>query len=129
MKRISDLSYLHVSTSEKPDVTHGKVPKGSMIYRFEGPLFFGSINKQLEGADYIEPDIKKLVIDLTHVPMIDVTGMLGMKTFLMSVIHDGREVYLCGERDVTGKIRKKIAGEPFARYVHVKHTVPEALKA
>ena len=129
MKRISDLSYLHVSTSEKPDVTHGKVPKGCMIYRFEGPLFFGSINKQLEGADYIEPDIKKLIVDLTHVPMIDVTGMLGMKTFLMSVIHDGRVVYLCGERDVTGKIRQKIAGESFARHVFIKHTVSEALKA
>ncbi len=129
MKRISDLSYLKISTSEKPDVTHGKVPKGTMIYRFEGPLFFGSINKTLEGADFVDEDIHKLVIDLTHVPMIDVTGMLGMKTFLMTVTHGDREVYLCGERGVTGKIRAKIAGEPFARHVHVLHTVPEALKA
>lgn len=129
MKRISDFTNLHVSTSEKPDITHGKLKPGTMIYRIEGPLFFGSINKTLEGADYIEDDIKKLIVDLTHVPMIDVTGMLGMKTFLMSVIHDGREVYLCGERDVTGRIRRKIAGEPFARHVHIMHTVHEALKA
>lgn len=129
MKRISDLSRLHVSTSDKPDVTHGKLPKGTMVYRFEGPLFFGSINKTLEGAEFVEPDIAKLIIDLTHVPMIDVTGMLGMKTFLMTVANRHREVYLCGERDVTDKIRRKIAGESFARHVHVAHTVSEAIKA
>lgn len=36
----------------------------------EGPLFFGSIDEMLEGADAIEDDIKKLVIDLMHVQMI-----------------------------------------------------------
>jgi sulfate permease, SulP family len=129
MKRIADFTNLHVSTHEKPDRAHGKLPRGTMIYRIEGPLFFGSINKTLEGADYIAEDVKKLILDLTQVPLIDMTGMMGVKTFLMSAAQDDRDIYICGERRVISKIREKVAGEPFARHVRFLPRVAEALEA
>jgi SulP family sulfate permease len=127
MARVADTTHLHVSTHDKPDLAHGKLPKGVMIYRVEGPLFFGSIDKMLDGADFIEEDIDKLIIDLTHVPMIDMTGMIGMKTFLMAATQGGREVIICGQRAVTQRIRRKIVGHPIARHVRTLATVREAL--
>ena len=129
MARVADTTHLHISHPGKPDIAHGKLPKGVMIYRVEGPLFFGSIDKMLEGADAIESDIQKLIIDLMHVPMIDMTGMIGMKTFLSSVAEAGREVTICGHKDVTSRIRRKIAGMPFARHVHMMNSVEAALKS
>ena len=129
MARVADTTHLHISHPGKPDIAHGKLPKGVMIYRVEGPLFFGSIDKMLEGADAIEDDIKKLVIDLMHVPMIDMTGMMGMKTFLLTVAQADREVTICGHKDVTSRIRRKIADMPFARHVHMMNSVEAALKA
>jgi sulfate permease, SulP family len=129
MKRIADFTNLHVSTHDTPDRAHGRLPKGVMVYRIEGPLFFGSINKTLEGADYIAPDVKKLILDLSQVPLIDVTGMMGIKTFLMSAAQDEREIFICGARAVTDRISQKIAGLPLARRVQILPTVQDALNA
>lgn len=129
MKRIADFTNLHVGTHEAPDKVHGSLPRGTMVYRIEGPLFFGSINKTLEGADYIAPDVKKLVLDLSQVPLIDVTGMMGIKTFLMSAAQDDREIFICGPRGVTDRIAQKIAGLPLARRVKILASVQEALKS
>lgn len=129
MKRIADFSTLSISSHKKPDDFHGKVPKGAMVYRFEGPLFFGSINRTLEGADYIDSEITKLVIDLSSVPMIDMTGMFGIKTFLMTVAQPGRKIFVCGEGKITNRIRRKIKGEPFAASVRFTPHVKDALES
>jgi SulP family sulfate permease len=131
MKRIGDLTDVHISTSQKPDVAHGfdNLPEDVMVYRIEGPLFFGSISKTIGGADFISPGIKKMIIDLTHVPMIDVSGMMGMKTLLMSMSEIDRDIILCGPESVTGKILLKIAGDPCARRVRREETLNKAIYA
>lgn len=129
MTRVADATQLHVSQPGKADIAHGELPAGVMVYRIEGPLFFGSVDKMIAGADLISQDIRKLVIDLTHVPMIDMTGMMGMKTFLESVASETREVVVCGHENVTGRIRRKIAGAPYTAHVHTDETVAAALKS
>jgi len=129
MKRIADFSSLTISSHKKPDDFHGKVPKGAMVYRFEGPLFFGSINRTLEGADYIDSEVTKLVIDLSSVPMIDMTGMFGIKTFLMTVAQPGRKIFVCGDSKITHRIRRKIKGESFASSVRFMTHVKAALES
>lgn len=129
MTRVAEATHLHVSEPGKPDIAHGDLPEGTMVYRMEGPLFFGSIDKMLEGAEAIPDSVNRLVIDLMHVPVIDMTGMVGMKTFLLSVARPGRDVAVCGHKDVTERIRRKIAGTAFAAHVHMESSVRDALKA
>lgn len=128
MARVADTTHLHVGTHHAPDIAHGTLPEGVMVYRIEGPLFFGSIDKMIAGADAIGSDIRRLVIDLMHVPMIDMTGMMGMKTFLMAVAQPGRDITICGHDDVTSRIRRKITDLPIAKHVHMTDSVRDALK-
>lgn len=116
MKQAGDLAGVHTSRADKPDAAHGfdNLPAHVMVYSFEGPLFFGSVNKTIGGAGLIPAHVKKMVVDLTHVPMIDVSGMVGMKALLMDMSDNGREVALCGDDAVVDKIMRKIAGESYA---------------
>lgn len=129
MKRIGDLTDVHISHSDKPDVAHGfdDLPAHVMVYRIEGPLFFGSISKTIGGADFIPEGVTKMIIDLTHVPMIDVSGMIGMKTLLMSMAEHDHDIVLCGPESVTSRILHKIAGEPYAPHVHREESLRQAV--
>jgi SulP family sulfate permease len=128
MARAADSTHMHISTAEKPDVAHGSLPRDVMVYRVEGPLFFGSVDKVLGGGDFIGAEVRKLVVDLTHVPMIDMSGMVGMKTFLQAAARGGRDILVCGPQAVTGRILRKIAGDPVSAQVRVTATLREALE-
>jgi SulP family sulfate permease len=107
MRRIAILTDISLHTSETDD----SLPENVLVYRIDGPLFFGTIGKTLESsiADARDTD-KKIIVDLTHVPMIDMTGMMAMTVFLGSQVRGGREVVICGKAHVTDKILLKLHG-------------------
>lgn len=127
MRRIAKLTNIDVQTSTTAPADEAP-PDGVMIYRIEGPLFFGTITKTLEGTLFIEPHIRRLVIDLMHVPMIDMTGMMGMTAFLSSLsTHQDCEVVLCGRAPVTDKIVQKLRGTPAEGKITVRHRLNDAV--
>lgn len=127
MKRISDNTYVGTSSTET-DSVRPKLPKGAMIYHIEGPLFFGTTDKMQESAAEIPSDVKKLVINMVHVPIIDMTGMIGIKNFLEDVDREGREIIVCGKKHVVSRIREKISGIKTLRHVRFCGSCAEALK-
>jgi SulP family sulfate permease len=130
MKRISESTHSHVTSAQTGHETfHGrKLPPNVMIYHIDGPIFFCSTKQALERADDIGSNIKKLIIDLARVPLIDMTGMVAMKDFLNSVADEGREVIVCGHKQVTDKIMKKLAGHRMEKSIQVVTSIDHALK-
>lgn len=123
MRRIAVLTDINVDTAETDD----SVPPDTLVYRIDGPLFFGTIGKTLESNIAAQPqDDRKIVIDLTHVPMIDMTGMMAMKVFLSSMVKDGRDVVICGKAVVTDKVLLKLRGTAAEGRVHVVRRMKDA---
>jgi ABC-type hemin transport system substrate-binding protein len=50
-----------------------------------------------------------------------------MKSMLASIAREGRQVVLCGRKDVTNRILQKIGDHPARKYVKAVTSVNEAL--
>lgn len=127
MKRITEVPLIDISYAQHTEGPHKDLPKGVMVYRVDGPLFFGSIDKALEEVDFINDDVKTLIIDLTRVPFIDATGMEGMKSLLQTVVHDQRSITICGSKPVVGKVQEAVSDLPLSKHIKITHTLSEAL--
>ncbi|MCE9507845.1 MAG: STAS domain-containing protein [Alphaproteobacteria bacterium] len=129
MKRISESTTSHITSKQTGyEEFHGqKLPAHVMIYHINGPLFFGTVEHALDQAEMIGSDVKKLIIDLARVPLIDMTGMVAMKDFLNAVAHDGRTVIVCGKKQVTDRIMRKIEGHRMEKSIHVMSSIDHAL--
>lgn len=125
MRRVAVLTDISVHTSDSDD----NLPPHVLVYRIDGPLFFGTIGKTLESS-LAAPQTteRKIVVDLTHVPMIDMTGMMAMTVFLSSLAADGRDITVCGKTHVTDKILLKLRGSPAEGRVHIVHRLKEAYR-
>ena len=129
MRRISeltefDLSPLHVASQQNHD---SALPDHVMIYRMDGPLFFGTVEKAFERYRFMHDHVDTLIVDMEHVPLIDMTGLVAMKAMLTGIAREGRQVYLCGKPDVTMRIVQKVSGQPLALQIHTMATVQEAI--
>ena len=54
----------------------------TMIYRMEGPLFFGIAAEIAEVLDRIGEAPKRFVLDCAAVPLLDLTGAHALKTLI-----------------------------------------------
>lgn len=123
MRRIAVLTDISIHTSESDDT----LPDNVLVYRIEGPLFFGTIGKTLESSLASAPDTdRKVVVDLMQVPMIDMTGMMAMTVFLNSLAQSGRDIVLIGKAHVTDKILLKLRGSAAEARVHAVHRLKDA---
>jgi SulP family sulfate permease len=114
MKHISKLTKMHLSPLSEssielnvtPDFDHTR----TMIFKIEGPLFFGTVEKFQLKYNFIHDHINKLVIDMEDVPLIDMSGMVAMKYMLINIAKEDREIIICGKKEITDQILKKIKG-------------------
>lgn len=61
---------------------HKDLPVGVESYAFRGPLFFGASDHLLDMLEYLNPIPKTIIIDMSDVPLIDVSGESAMRTFI-----------------------------------------------
>lgn len=111
VKRIASLTQSqvsHASTGNHHKIEHLNLPDDVMVYHINGSLFFGTVEKALDRASLIQGHIKTLIIDMENVPLIDMTGLVAMKTMILNVQREHRTIILCGNREVTGKILQKL---------------------
>lgn len=116
LKRIAANTHVHLETPKIDEdlANHPELPKEIMLFRIEGPLFFGTVEKAYDRTMIINSSIKTLIIDLEKVPVIDMTGMVAMQSVLAS-ISKNRCVYLCGQPSIVNKILRKLSPEIIQR--------------
>lgn len=129
MKRIADMTQIDISPL--PEERRGQaaipLPERVMVYRITGPLFFGTVEKAFDRYSFIHDHVDTLLIDMENVPLIDMSGLVAMKSMLVSIAREGRTIILCGKDDVTGRILRKIAGTDAAPHVKAAASVAGAL--
>lgn len=108
VKRIASLTQSQMTTVHHPKLKHLNLPDDVLVYHINGSLFFGTVEKALDRASFIQEHINTLIIDMDNVPFIDMTGLVAMKTLILDVQKRGRNIILCGNREVTQQILKKL---------------------
>jgi SulP family sulfate permease len=118
LKRITNLTKVdvsHSSTGHHHKIKHLTIPDDMMVYHIDGSLFFGTAEQAFDRMDFVK-DINTLVIDMENVPLIDMTGLIAMKTMILDMHSRQINVVLCGASEITDSIMRKVPS-------HIKHLV------
>ena len=84
-----------------------KFPPGVLVYRVEGPFFFGAVENFERALASTHTDPKVLIIRLRWVPFIDITGLQTLEEVIRDLRRRGVRVMLTGANErVEGKLEK-----------------------
>jgi SulP family sulfate permease len=72
------------------------VPARVALYEIAGPLFFGAASRGMAALDAIHEDVKVVVLDLSRVPSIDVTGLVALESALERLARHKRFAIVAG---------------------------------
>jgi sulfate permease, SulP family len=92
--------------------------EGALVYRFEGPLFFGVASTIFDALERIDPPPPVYVIDFRMVPFIDGSAAESFFAFAERAHKEGRRVVVAGARKNVR--RKLIANLPYKHLVEFK---------
>src|SRR5690606_26524174 len=82
-----------------PTTTHGRLsglPKHVVVYDIDGPLFFGAARQALENLRFSDTGLRVVVLDMSDVSAIDMTGLVAFEGLLDRMRKRGLEVVVCG---------------------------------
>ncbi|MCB9336256.1 MAG: STAS domain-containing protein [Flavobacteriales bacterium] len=131
MKRLTEMTHIeleHHTEDNSNSEALGHMPKGTIYYKIRGPLFFGVVEKAFDRQNIRPDNIKQLVLDITDIPFIDMTGLVAIKSFLAVVATQDHKVYvICNVKSVTDKIKLKISGTKSQEFVEFYHHVNDVL--
>lgn len=106
MKRMADVASVRLINHESSDLPHD-VPSGVMIYELAGPLFFGAAEKAMSALDEIDSEIRAVIFDFSHVPAMDVTGLINLESALRRLKHRGAEAIFVGVMHQPAKLMQQ----------------------
>ncbi|MEZ4319716.1 MAG: SulP family inorganic anion transporter [Myxococcota bacterium] len=93
---------------------------GTVLYRVEGPLFFGAARKAMDALHASRSDaFTTLVLDLGRVPVIDTTGFVALHGSIASLRSQGKTVVLLGPLPPPSGLWDRARAEGLLDEVHV----------
>jgi SulP family sulfate permease len=104
MRRMAESVNVHPQTFDSADAAlpkneHVLLPPGVLVYRIDGPLFFGAAEKLLRVLDRTHLGIDTVVIRLGRVPFMDATGIATLAEIVGRLQKARIRVLLCGLHD------------------------------
>lgn len=72
------------------------LPEGVILYEIAGPLFFGAADKAMGNIAAMAANVKVMVLDLSAVPVMDVTGLVALESVLNKLKARGVRVIIGG---------------------------------
>ena len=64
------------------------LPEHIAVYDIDGPLFFGAADKAIGTLHHYQRTVKVIILDMTDVPMIDITGMIALRGLVKNLLKD-----------------------------------------
>lgn len=80
----------------------------ALHYRISGLLFFGTAEKAFDRLASIDENIKTVLIDIEEVPFVDMTGLVALKQFVLSLQAQGKKVHLLSSPEVAKILARKL---------------------
>lgn len=82
-----------------------KLPEGLLVYRIDGPFFFGAVDNFEWALAQSLTDQRILVILLRRVPFMDITGINVLEKTTRRLLESGVRVVLC---EANGRVKTKL---------------------
>jgi SulP family sulfate permease len=95
MRRMAELTQGKLRLDHHPALRE-PLPEGVVLYEIGGPLFFGAAQKAMSSLDSIAGMAKVVILELSAVPVIDATGLVGLESALTRLHRDRVHVILVG---------------------------------
>jgi SulP family sulfate permease len=102
MRRMANFTDVRALDGRHPRLAR-ELPPGVVLYHINGPLFFGAADRAAAAIEHTEQTIKAVVLDLSDVPVMDVTGVVALEAAVARLQRRGLLVVLAG---VTGQPRQ-----------------------
>lgn len=93
-------------------------PAGVVLYDINGPLFFGAARQALENLRFSQTGLRVVVLDMTDVPAIDMTGLTALEALLQRMRKRKLVVVICQPPErIRAKLeRAGVVAEPGVLY-------------
>jgi SulP family sulfate permease len=72
------------------------IPAHVAVYEIKGPIFFGAAEKAMNTLQQFNKKVRAVIIDMTNVPAMDMTGMVALESLLSKMQKVGIAVVLSG---------------------------------
>src|SRR5262249_59352640 len=81
---------------ETPPIRSAGLPADVLVYEVAGPLFFGAAEKAMSVLKRGMPGVTVVILDLSSVPAVDVTGLVSLEAAGDRLEAQGGYVILAG---------------------------------
>jgi SulP family sulfate permease len=95
IKRMSELTDTTSLRQGSNRLLHD-LPAHVAAYAIRGPLFFGAAEKALGVLRRFNPEIKVVIVDISAVPMLDMTAIAALENVLLDYRKQGIALIICG---------------------------------
>ncbi len=95
MRRMAEISGSRVLEAGDPALRR-PLPSGVVLYEIAGPLFFGAAQKAMGALDAVASRSRVVILDMSLVPVMDATGLVGLESALARLHGTDTRVMLAG---------------------------------
>ncbi len=113
IRRMTEITGVELVPTSKHAHLSG-LPKHAIVYDINGPLFFGAARQALENLRFSDAGLRIVVLDMTDVSSMDMTGLVAFEAILDRMRKRHLEVVVCGlPLKILNKLAKAgISGKP-----------------
>jgi SulP family sulfate permease len=130
--RIADQTELNYLTADfgqlfaRHTVYNKVIPPATQIYRIEGPLFFGTVDKLQAIERGADSTVRVVILQLHRATMIDTTGLLELEDLANKLASRGQSLILCGP---TPRHRKMLDDAGLTQLLGADRVLPDLVAA
>jgi SulP family sulfate permease len=99
MRRMAETVHVEQQAFDDDSGEDVVLPRNVLVYRVEGPFFFGAAEKLERTLERVQLGIEIIVIRLGHVPFMDATGVSALAEIVQRFQRRRIRVLLCGIHD------------------------------
>lgn len=96
IKRTIDLYSIELLNNAQQASTHPDIPEYMAIYDINGPMFFGAAQSALRTLLDTKEDITVVILNMQNVPMMDMTGLVAVKSIVDTFKANDKKLVICG---------------------------------
>lgn len=103
MRRMAEISGARIIEGSHARL-RDPLPAGVVLYEIAGPLFFGAAQKAMGALADVSDTARVVILDLSAVPAMDATGLVGLESAIERLQGAGTSVVLCGVQAQPAKV-------------------------
>jgi sulfate permease, SulP family len=128
MRRMAEVASVQLVEEGHPHLKV-KLPKDTVLYEVNGPLFFGAAEMAMDAFKAIGARMRVLILYMAAVPAMDITGLVALESALLRLRQQGVLTLITGLRPQPEGVLKKAGVQEEPGRVQFCATLEEAADA